>query len=131
ARKGQAESGYYLSISLSTGYTRSRSFSSTTNHNANSSSLFVEGAVSQILSAFGGPRAGANRAGSLVSAAAESGKSTRNDVAFAAKIAYFGVLRAQRIVDVRRETLQQRESLLSPAQAVYQAGARARIGVVR
>ena len=131
ARKGQAESGYYPSISLSTGYTRSRTFSSTTNQNATGSSLFVEGAVSQILLDFGRTRAGANRAGSLVSAAAESGKSTRQDVAFAAKIAYFGVLRAQRIVDVRRETFSQRESLLSQAQDFYQAGVRARIDVAR
>jgi outer membrane protein TolC len=131
ARKGQAESGYYPSISLSTGYTRSRTFSSTTDQNATGSSLFVEGAVSQILSDFGRTRAGANRAGSLVSAAAESGKSTRQDVAFAAKIAYFGVLRAHRIVDVRRETLTQRESLLSQAQDFYQAGVRARIDVAR
>jgi len=131
ARKGQAESGYYPSVSLSTGYTRSRTFSPTTNQSVTSPSGFIEGNVSQILTDFGRTRAGANRAGSLVSAAAESGKSTRQDVAFAAKIAYFGVLRAQRIVEVRRETLSQRESLLSQAQSFYEAGVRARIDVAR
>jgi outer membrane protein len=131
ARKGQAESGYYPSINLSTGYSRTRALVSTTGQSATVPSLFIEGAVSQTFSDFGRTRAGAQRAGSLVSAAAESGKSTRHDVAFAAKIAYFGVLRAQRIVDVRRETLSQRESLLSQAQAFYEAGVRARIDVAR
>lgn len=131
ARKGQAESGYYPSIGLSTGYTRSRMFSSTTNRSVTSPSGFIEGNVSQILTDFGRTRAGANRAGSLVSAAAESGKTTRADVTFSAKIAYFAVLRAQRIVEVRRETLTQRESLLSQAQAFYEAGVRARIDVAR
>jgi outer membrane protein len=134
ARKGQAESGYYPTIGLSTGYSRNRvSVSSFGGEDRSTtvSSRFVEGTVSQILTDFGRTRAGANRAGSLVSAAAESGKSTRHDVAFAAKVAYFSVLRAQRIVEVRRETLSQRESLLTQAQAFYEAGVRARIDVVR
>jgi outer membrane protein len=131
ARKGQAESGYYPSINLSTGYSRTRTLVSTTDQRMTVPSLFVEGAVSQTLLDFGRTRAGANRAGSLVSAAAESGKSTRHDVAFAAKIAYFDVLRGQKIVDVDRETLQQNESLLVQAQAFYEAGVRARIDVAR
>jgi outer membrane protein len=131
ARKGQAESGYYPSINLSTGYSRTRALISTTGQSATVPSLSVEGAISQTLSDFGRTRAGVNRAGSLVSAAAESGKSTRHDVAFAAKIAYFDVLRRQKIVDVDRETLQQNESLLVQAQAFYEAGVRARIDVAR
>ena len=131
ARKGQAVSGYYPSINLSTGYARSRSLSSQSPESVTSSSRFIEGNVSQIITDFGRTRAGADRAGSLISAAAESGKSTRQDVAFASKIAYFSVLRSQRIVDVRRETLQQRESLLTQAQAFYDAGVRARIDVAR
>jgi outer membrane protein len=131
ARKGQAESGYYPSINLSTGYIRSRAFSSTTNQSTTDSTRFVEGTVSQILTDFGRTRAGANRAGSLVSATAESGESTRQNVAFVAKIAYFDVLRGQKIVDVGHETLKQRESLLSQAQAFYEAGVRARIDVAR
>jgi len=131
ARKGQAVSGYYPSINLSTGYARSRSLSSQSPESVTSSERFIEGNVSQIITDFGRTRAGADRAGSLVSAAAESGKSKRQDVAFASKIAYFSVLRAQRIVDIRRETLQQRESLLTQAQAFYDAGVRARIDVAR
>ena len=131
ARKGQAESGYYPSISFSTGYTRSRALSSQTDQSVTSSSEFIEGNVSQILSDFGRTRAGANRAGSLASAAAETGQSTRHDVALVAKVAYFDVLRAQKIVDVGRETLSQRESLLGQAQAFYEAGVRARIDVAR
>jgi outer membrane protein len=131
ARKGQSESGYYPSINLTTGYSRTRALSSQTGQSITTPSEFIEGNVSQIISDFGRTRAGANRAGALVSAAREGGKSTRQDVAFAAKVAYFGVLRAQRIVDVRSETLRQRESLLTQAQAFYDAGVRARIDVAR
>ena len=131
ARKGQAESGYYPTIGLSTGYTRSRTLSPTSDRSFTGSTPFIEGTISQILSDSGRTRAGANRAGSLVSAAAETGRSTRHDVALTAKIAYFDVLRARKIVDIGTETLKQRESLLSQAQAFYEAGVRARIDVAR
>lgn len=131
ARKGQAGSGYYPSVNLSAGYSRARTLSSQSGQSGTSSSEFVEGNVSQILSDFGRTRSGARRAGALVSEAREGGKSARQDVAFAAKVACFGVLRAQRIVDVRSETLRQRESLLTQAQAFYEAGIRARIDVAR
>ncbi len=131
ARKGQAESAYYPSINLSGGYNRTRALSSQSDRSVTSSSEFVEGSLSQILSDFGRTRAGANRAGALIAASREAGESTRQDVAFAAKVAYYGVLRARRIVDVRNETVRQRESLLIQAQAFHDAGVRARIDVVR
>jgi outer membrane protein TolC len=67
----------------------------------------------------------------LWSSARESGKSVRDSVALAAKVAYFNVLRARRILEVSRETVKQRESLLRQARAYYDAGIRARIDVVR
>lgn len=131
ARRGQAKSGYYPTIGLTTGYTRSRTLAYASDRSVTGTSPYVLGTISQTLSDFGRTRAGVNRTGSLVSAAAESGQSARHDVALEAKIAYFDVLRAQKIVDVGRETLAQRESLLAQVQAFYEAGVRARIDVAR
>ena len=47
------------------------------------------------------------------------------------KSRYFNVLRAVRNLDVKRETLRQRESLLKQAQAYFEAGIRAKIDVAR
>jgi len=131
ARKGQAESAYYPSIGLSTGYSRSRTFSSSSHRSLTTSSDSLQGTLSQILTDFGRTGSAVDRAGALLSSTRETGRSVREDVAFAAKVAYYDVLRARRIVEASRETVKQRESLLRQAQAYYDAGIRARIDVAR
>jgi len=131
ARKGQAQSAYYPQIGLSTGYARSRVFSPTLNQNLTTSSEFLQGNLSQILTDFGRTGGATGRADALLSSARETGKSVREDVAFNAKVAYYNVLRAQRILSVNQETVMQRESLLRQARAFYEAGIRARIDVAR
>ncbi len=131
ARKGQAESTYYPQIGLSAGYAKSRQFSATARQSLSTSSKFLQGNLSQILTDFGRTGAAVDRSEALLSSAQETGKSVREDVAFAAKVAYYNILRAQRILSVNQETVRQRESLLRQARAFYDAGIRARIDVAR
>ena len=131
ARKGQAESTYYPQIGISTGYAKSRQFSTSARQSLSTSSRFVQGNLSQLLTDFGRTGAAVDRSDALLSSAKETGKSVREDVAFAAKVAYYNILRAQRILSVNQETVRQRESLLRQAQAFYDAGIRARIDVAR
>ncbi len=131
SRKGQAASAYYPSISLSSGASRSRAFSPSTETSATVNNFFVQGNASQILTDFGRTRASVRRARDLQTAAAESERATRYDVVFGARVAFYNTLRAERILRSRRETVGQRESLLKQAQAFYEAGIRARIEVAR
>jgi outer membrane protein TolC len=131
ARKGQAQSSYYPQIGLSTGYARIRAFSPTLQQSLTSSSEFLQGNLSQILTDFGRTDAAVGRAEALFSSSRETGRSVREDVAFSAKVGYYNVLRAQRILSVSQETVKQRESLSGQAQAFYEAGIRARIDVAR
>ncbi len=138
ARKGQAASPWYPSVTLSTGYARTRSFSSGARNVSGQegrsitiSNEFLRGDLSMLLTDFGRTSASVNRSDALLSATREAGATIREDVGFAAKVAYFNVLRAVRNLDVKRETLRQRESLLKQAEAYYEAGIRAKIDVAR
>ena len=131
ARKGQAQSTYYPQVNLSTGYSRTRAFSSSLQQNQTTVSEFVQGNLSQVLTDFGRTGAAVARADALHSSSKETGRSVREDVAFAAKVAYYNVLRAQRILSVNQDTVKQRESLMRQARAFYDAGIRARIDVAR
>ena len=131
ARKGQAGALYYPTVSLSTRYSEFEGFSSSTGRSFSTSAVNAGGNLSQVITDFGRRRAGLRRADSLLSASRETGKVTREEVAFRAKVAYFNILRARRILSVNRETVSQREALLRQAQAFYEAGIRARIDVAR
>ena len=131
ARKGQAESPWYPSMTLSTGYSRVRAVSATTGQSTTAPNEFLRGDLSMLLTDFGRTSASVNRSDALLSATREAGATVREDVAFAAKVGYFNVLRAVRNLDVKRETLRQRESLLKQAQAYFEAGIRAKIDVAR
>lgn len=138
ARKGQAESPWYPSVNLSTGYTRTRTFSpgarNLSGQGGRSFTIpneFLRGDLSMLLTDFGRTSASVNRSDALLSATRENGVTVREDVAYAAKVGYFNVLRAGRNLEVKRETLRQRESLLKQAQAYFEAGIRAKIDVAR
>ena len=131
ARKGQAESAYYPSVGIATGYTRYRSFNPVSHGSSTVNSEYLQGTMSLTITDFGRTGAAVDRADALLSSVKETGKSIRADVEFAAKAGYYNVLRAQRVLDVSRETARQRESLLRQAQAYYGAGIRARIDVAR
>lgn len=134
ARKGQAESAYYPTVNLSTGYSRNRVSVSSfggADRSVTINNDSVRGSLTQVLADFGRRGAEADRTEALLAASRESGRSVREDVAFAAKAAYFDVLRTKRILEVDRQTVAQRESLLQQAKAFYEAGIRARIDVAR
>jgi len=131
ARKGQAESGWYPSVNLSTGYSRARSYSATSKQSTTTPNEFLRGDLSVLLTDFGRTRASVNQSDAQLSATRENGVTVREDVAYAAKVAYFNVLRGGRSLEVKRETLRQRESLLKQAQAYFEAGIRAKIDVAR
>ncbi len=131
ARRGQAESAWYPFIDLSTGVSRTRAFSVQAQRSATVRSEFLQADLSVVLTDFGRTRTDVNRAAALVSASREDGTSVREDVGYNAKVAYFNVLRAVRSLEVSRETLRQRESLLRQAQAFYEAGIRAKIDAIR
>ena len=131
ARKGQAESGHYPSANLSAGYSRAQAFYVQTGQSRITTYEFLRGDLSLLLTDFGRTRASVGRSDALLSAAKETGVTVREDVAYAAKVGYFNVLRAGSNLDVKRETLRQRESLLKQAQAYFEAGIRAKIDVAR
>lgn len=131
ARKGQAESTYYPAIDLTTGYSYFQGYSSSVGRSFSTTSISAQGRLSQIITDFGRTSAAVGQSDALLSSAKETGKSVREDVAFVAKVAYYNVLRTQRILSVNQETVRQRESLLRQAQAFYEAGIRARIDVAR
>lgn len=131
ARRGQAESAYYPTIGLTTGYSRSRSFSAQSRQSSTSESGYAQGNLTQVLADFGRRSASVDRAGALRDAFREEGRSVQQDVAFTAKVAYFDVLRTGRILAVQKGTVAQRESLVNQSRAYYDAGIRARIDVAR
>lgn len=131
ARRQQAESAYYPTVSLSSGVSEARTFSSSAGGSTSARVLEGGGRFSQVITDFGRRGAGLRRSDSLLSASKEEGRATHREVSFQAKVAYFNVLRARRILSVSRETVSQREALLRQAHAFYEAGIRARIDVAR
>ena len=131
ARRGQAGSAGLPQVGASAGWNWAETHSPTTDAQVRNTASSVKGTVSQLLTDFGRTGATVARAGDLAAASAESSRSTRVDVVFAAQVAYFNVLRAMNLQEVRRETLRQREALQRQAQAFFDAGVKARIDVVR
>jgi outer membrane protein TolC len=80
---------------------------------------------------FGRTGASVDRADALAAISRENAATTREDVVFIAKVAFYNVLRAENTLEFQRKNVGQRESLLRQAQAFYEAGVRAKIDVVR
>jgi len=131
ARKGQAQSAWYPAVTLSTGYSRARTFSATTEKSTTSPNEFARGDASWTISDFGRTGGSVERADANAAASRENAATVREDVVFAAKVAFYDVLRAGKTLESRRENLRQRESLHRQAQAFFDAGVKAKIDVVR
>ncbi len=131
ARRGQAKSAYYPVIGLAAEYARERSFSAQSRASSTADTKSAEANLTQVIADFGRRSAAVDRAGALRDSFRETGRSVRQDVAFAAKVAYFDVLRTGRILTVQKDTVAQRESLVRQSRAFYDAGIRARIDVAR
>jgi len=131
ARRGQAKSAYYPTIGLAAEYARTRSLSAQSNASSTVDNKSVAGNLTQLITDFGRRSASVDRAGALRDSFRETGRSVRQDVVFAAKVAYFDVLRTGQILTVQKDTVAQRESLVRQSRAFYDAGIRARIDVAR
>jgi len=131
ARKGQAQSAWYPSVNLSTGYTRLRTFSTTANRNTTTPDEFARGDLAWTLYDFGRTGASVNRADANAAVSRENAATTREDVVFVATVAFYNVLRAEKTLEFQRENLRQQESLHRQASAFYEAGIRAKIDVAR
>ncbi|HEX9851336.1 TolC family protein [Candidatus Deferrimicrobium sp.] len=131
ARKGQAQSAWYPSIDLSTGYTRVRTFSDSSHRNVTTPSVFARGDLNWMLYDFGRTGASVDRADANAAVSRENAVTTREDVVFVATVAFYDVLRAEKTLEFRQQNLRQQEALHRQASAFYEAGVRAKIDVVR
>lgn len=131
ARRGQRASSRLPQASATSDWSWAEAPSSMTGDQVRSTTTSVKGTVSLLLSDFGRTGAAVDRAGELADASAQSARSSRVEAVFAAKVAYFNVLRAGSLQALSRETLRQREGLQRQAQAFYDAGLKAKIDVVR
>jgi TolC family type I secretion outer membrane protein len=131
ARKGQARSAWYPSVNLSTGYSRVRSFSASSDRDITTPNVFARGDLDWMLYDFGRTGASVDRADANAAIRRENAETTREDVVFVATVAFYNVLRAERTLEFQRENLRQQESLYRQASAFYEAGVRAKIDVVR
>jgi outer membrane protein len=131
ARRGQVASVKLPQVDASAGVSWLETKSSVTGDQERFNTSNVQGTVTQLVTNFGRTGASLAQAGDLAGAAALSARWSRVEVAFNAGVAYFNVLRAVNLQNVRRETVLQRESLQRQAQAFFDAGLKARIDVVR
>ena len=131
ARKGQAQSAWYPSVNLSTGYIRLRTLNTTSNQNSTTPNEFVRGDLNWMLYDFGRTGASVDRADANAGISRANATTTREDVVFVATVAFYNVLRAGKTLEFQRENLRQQESLYRQASAFYEAGVRAKIDVVR
>ncbi len=131
ARKGQAQAGWYPSVDLSTGVSRARSYSVQSDGSSTTSNQFLRGDLNWMLYDFGRTGASVGRADAVAAISREGAATTREEVVFVAKVAFYNVLRAENTLEFQRTNLANREALLRQAQAFYEAGVRAKIDFVR
>jgi len=131
ARREQVASARLPQVGAIAGWSWGEVHSPTSGDQVQNTASTVKGTVSQLLTDFGRIGATLARAGDLAAASAQSARSSRVEVIFAAEVAYFNVLRAVNLQGVRRETLRQREALQRQARAFFDAGLKARIDFVR
>jgi len=131
ARKGQAEAAWYPSVILSGGYTRQRTLSSQTGESVTTPDQFARADLAWTLYDFGRTGASVGQADALAAISRENAATTREDVIFNAKVAFYNVMRAEYTLELQRTNVSNREALLRQAKAFYEAGVRARIDYVR
>ena len=131
ARKGQAQSAWYPSMNVRAGYNRTRTWYAASQLNLTREIRSIRGGVDWMLYDFGRTGGATSAADALASASRANALTTEHDVAFAAKVAFFNVMRASHALELQQKNLGHREALFRQAQAFYQAGVRAKIDFVR
>ncbi len=131
ARKGQAQAGWYPAVNLSTLYTQGQTYSTARQQAIDTRIRSVRGDLEWTMYDFGRTGAAVDRADAFAAISRENAATTREDVAFNAKVAFYNVLRAENTLEFHRKNVRQREALLRQAQAFYETGIRAKIDFVR
>jgi outer membrane protein TolC len=128
---GQQMSAYYPTISSSnfyrTGTSGSTGVVNTTANDAFNSQL----TFNMTLYNFGKREGNVQAARETLEASKEDYETTNQDIILAIKQAYYNYLTAQAIVNVRKDTVRNRDLLVKQAQGFYEVGTRARIDVAR
>jgi len=127
---GQQMSAYYPTISMSNSYRTSQS--STNGGNDHAADAFSsQASFNMTLYNFGKREGNVQAAREALDATKQDYETTNQDIILAIKQAYYVYLGAQALVNVRKDTVRNRELLVRQAQGFYEVGTRARIDVVR
>lgn len=130
AELGQQTAAYFPSISLSNRYQSSLSSSSGGNdHAADTFSSIAS--LNMTLYNFGKREASVQSARETLGAEQQNYATTSQDIALAIKQAYYEYLKAQALVNVRKDTVRSRELLVRQARGFFEVGTRAKIDVAR
>ena len=127
---GQQMSAYYPTISLSNQYRTSQS--STNGGNDHATDSFSSQAIfNMTLYNFGKREGNVQAARETLDATKQDYETTNQDIILAIKQAYYVYLGAQALVNVRKDTVRNRDLLVRQARGFYEVGTRARIDVAR
>jgi len=128
---GQQMAAYYPTVSLSNLY-RSGTASGTTGISPVGTDFFQSNAVlNMTLYNFGKREGNVQAARETVDASKQDYETTSQDIILGIKQAYYIYLTAQAIVNVRKDTVRNRDLLVKQARGFFEVGTRARIDVAR
>lgn len=128
---GQQMGAYYPTISLNNTY-RTGTQSGTTGYTQTGSDFYQSNATfNMTLYNFGKREGNVQAARETLNATKQDYETTSLDIILAIKQAYYNYLTAQAIVNVRKDTVRNRELLVRQAQGFFEVGTRAKIDVAR
>ena len=127
---GQQMSAYYPTISMSNQYRTSQSSTSGGNDHA-ADSFSSQASFNLTLYNFGKREGNVQAARETLDATKQDYETTNQDTILAIKQAYYVYLGSQALVNVRKDTVRNRELLVRQARGFYEVGTRARIDVAR
>ena len=128
---GQQMSAYYPAINFNNSY-RTTNSSGTSGTSSSAIDTYTSQAnLNLTLYNFGKREGTVQAARETVDATREDFSTTTQDIVLSVKQAYYTYLGTQSIVNVRQDTVRNRELLVRQAQGFYEVGTRARIDVAR
>jgi TolC family type I secretion outer membrane protein len=131
ARVGQAESAYYPQLSLDAGYSKYDSFQPNFDRRFKAEPYTAGINLSQNIYDFGRTSNRVCAAEGGLDASKQGYKLARQALVLRVKYAYFGYLRAKRVLAVSEETVRLREQVQTQATEFYKEGLRAQIDVTK
>lgn len=128
---GQQMSAYYPSVTFNNSYRTTNASGSSGTSNSASDTFTSQANFNYTLYNFGKREGNVQAARETLGAVTQDYQTTSQDIIFNIKQAYYLYLGAQAIVDVRKDTVKNRELLVRQARGFYEVGTRARIDVAR